>query len=117
MTQHRGPGLVTTIDAIASLLRMLLIAGAAVLLSSLAGAAVIAAPVTLPLLVLIVLTSYRRVWRVAATTVAALTVLEAAWTITWELWKHPIGSLAPAAASAALFYFGIARLAETTHRA
>lgn len=78
--------------ASAHVLRLCVVGGATVLLTSVAGVAVYAAAVTVPLLAVVAVTSRGRGWRVAATVVAALTFLEVTWMLAWVLWRSVTGS-------------------------
>jgi hypothetical protein len=96
--------LAATITAFA---RLIVIVCAGLLLTSIAGAAVYAAPITLPLLALIAATSRGAAWRVAAIVVSALTFLEVAWMLAWTQWKNPLGTFL-VATSAALVLASVA---------
>lgn len=95
--------LVRTVGPIATFFRLVVIVVASLLLTSIAGVAVFAAPFTLPLLYLVAAKSHATGWRVAATIVATLTFLEVAWTATWTIWRNPLGSFAVAIAAALAF--------------
>lgn len=99
--QVRAP----TAEALVVFGRFGVIVAAGLLLTSIAGAAVMAAPVTVPLLILIAARSRGTGWRVAGTTVATLTILEASWTLTWALWKEPAGSFGLALTVALAFAY------------
>jgi hypothetical protein len=98
-----------------SLLRLFVIIGASVVLTSLAGVAVYAAPITVPLLALVAATSRGRGWRAAATVVAALTFLEVAWMLIWVLWNSTAGSFVGGVAAALVLtyaFWNVARPAQ-----
>lgn len=86
-------GLARLARASTSLLRAVLLIVAASFLTSIGGLAIYAAPLTLPLLFLVAVTSRATGWRVAAAVVGSLTVLEVGWMLTWVLWSSPVGSL------------------------
>jgi hypothetical protein len=105
-------------NALVSLLRLFVIVGASTLLTSVAGVAVYAAPITIPLLAIVAATSRGRGWRVAATAVVALTFLEVVWMLTWLLWPSLGGSfvLALGAAVALTYAFWkMTRPAQPAH--
>lgn len=95
----------------AFLVRGFVVLTAALVLTSLGGAAIYAAPITLPALLAISVFSRERSWRYAAAIVAGLTMFEVAWALAWNLTdREPlavvVGSLAGIGTG---FAFGHAR--------
>lgn len=78
----------------AFLIRGLVIVTAGLLLTSLGGAAIFAAPLTLPVLLAVSVFSRERSWRHPAAIVAGLTALEVAWAGAWTVTEHGLISIA-----------------------
>ena len=80
------------VGTIAFLVRGLIVIVAALLLFSLGGAAIYAAPVTLPLLLVIAARSTERGWRIAAAVVGTFTALELTWSVAWVISENELAA-------------------------